>query len=53
LIGFVNAIDWRVIDADTRTVVLHEVVTAVTKLRENQNLAPFDDPLPGNRQMRS
>jgi len=31
----------------TRAVVLHETSTAITKLRESQNLAPLDDPIPG------
>jgi hypothetical protein len=36
----------------TRAVVLHETGTAITKLRESQNLAPLDDPK-GRRQTHS
>jgi len=45
LIGFIGTIDWTAIDARTRSTVLHEVGTAITKFREQQGLPPFDDPL--------
>jgi len=47
LIGFIGAIDWAAIDYQTRLTVLHEVNTAVTKLREKRDFDPIDDPLPG------
>jgi hypothetical protein len=47
LVGFIEAIDWSAIDYQTRLTVLHEVNTAITKLREKHGLDPFDDPLPG------
>src|SRR5262245_11360498 len=46
LVEFVESIDWGAIDADTRAIALHEISTAITKLRESQNLLPFDDPIP-------
>jgi hypothetical protein len=39
--------DWGAVDNETRAVALHEISTAITKLREQHNLKPFDDPLPG------
>jgi hypothetical protein len=50
LLGFIRAQDWRAIDADTRFILLHEINSAVTKLRERHGRAPFDDPLPGKRE---
>src|SRR6516165_4101905 len=46
LIGFVDSIDWASIDYATRLTVLHELNTAVTKVREKRGLEPIDDPLP-------
>jgi hypothetical protein len=46
LIGFVGAIDWSAIDYDTRLTVLHEINSAITKLREKRGLEPISDPLP-------
>ena len=47
LVDFISAQDWTAIDANTRLIALHEISTAITKLREQMNLTPFDDPLPG------
>jgi hypothetical protein len=47
LVNFISSQDWSAIDAETRAVALHEISTAITKLREQHNLKPFDDPLPG------
>jgi hypothetical protein len=47
LIGFISAIDWSGIDHQTRLTVLHELNTAITKLREKRGLDPINDPLPG------
>jgi hypothetical protein len=46
LAGYIRAIDWSEIDYPTRLVVLHEVNSAITKLREKSGLEPIDDPLP-------
>jgi hypothetical protein len=46
LIGFIEAQNWAVIDADTRFTGLHEINAAITALRERNGLAPIDDPLP-------
>jgi hypothetical protein len=45
LIGFVRSIDWTVIDYGVRLVVVHEVNVAITKVREQHGLPPFDDGL--------
>jgi hypothetical protein len=43
LIGFARSIDWAVIDADTKLIVLHEFNAAITKFREKRGLEPIDD----------
>jgi hypothetical protein len=50
LLGFIRGIDWSSADETTRYVVLHEIGHAVVALRERDGLAPFDDPLPGERE---
>jgi hypothetical protein len=47
LVGLVRTVDWTVIDYDSRYVVLHELNTAITKLRERHGLPAIEDPLPG------
>jgi hypothetical protein len=47
LIGYVQSIDWSVIEYDTKLVVIHECNTAITALREKHDLASIDDNLPG------
>jgi hypothetical protein len=47
LIGLVRAIDWAVIDTDTKLTTLHELNAAITKFREKRGLEPIDDALPG------
>jgi hypothetical protein len=47
LIGFVRSVDWASIPYDTRLVVVHEVNTAITKIREKRDLEPINDALPG------
>ena len=49
LVEFIAAQDWSVVDADTRAIALFEISSAIVKLREQQGLPPFDDPLPGAR----
>ena len=46
LVGFIGAIHWSAIDYQTRLTVLHELNTAITKVREKRGLEPIDDPLP-------
>jgi hypothetical protein len=45
LLKFVRTQDWRSIDSATRLILLHEVNTAITALRERNNMVPFDDTL--------
>jgi hypothetical protein len=46
LIEFVRAGDWHRTDPDTRFEILSLINTALTMLREQQGLPPFDDALP-------
>jgi hypothetical protein len=47
LIGFVQSIDWSVIDYTAKLVVLHEFNKAVAAVRAKHRLDPINDPLPG------
>jgi len=47
LIGFARSIDWSAIDYNTKLVVVHELNTVITAIREKHGLVPIDDPLPG------
>jgi hypothetical protein len=49
LLRFIEAQDWAAIDAETRLIALHEINTAICKLRERSGLMPIDDALPGER----
>ena len=43
LLAFLSGVDWGSIDYDTRLIALHELQSAITKLRERHGLPPFDD----------
>jgi hypothetical protein len=47
LVTAVEEIDWRLVDAQVRLVLLHEINTAIADLRSGHGLAPINDPLPG------
>jgi hypothetical protein len=49
LVAFIRAQEWSAIDAQTKFVVLHEINTAITKLRTRNGMAPIDDALWGER----
>jgi hypothetical protein len=49
LVDFIRAQDWSAIDAQTKLVVLHEINTAIAKLRERSGMEPIADALPGER----
>jgi hypothetical protein len=49
LLDFIRAQDWGAIDAQTKLVVLHDINTAITRLRTRNSKAPIDDALPGER----
>ena len=49
LVDFIRAHDWSAIDAQTKLVVLHEINSAITKLRTRNGMAPIDDALWGER----
>jgi hypothetical protein len=48
LVDFISAQDWNTVSADDRLTALHQINTAICKLRERNGL-PLDDPLPGER----
>jgi hypothetical protein len=48
-LAYVRGIDWSAVDYPTRLVILHEVNTAITRMRERNGLYPFDDGVPGER----
>jgi hypothetical protein len=50
LTAYIRGVDWNAIDYPTKLTVLHEINTAITRLRERQGLAPINDPLPGERE---
>jgi hypothetical protein len=45
LVEFIESINWGAIGTRTRATALHETSQAICRLRESQNLPPFDDPL--------
>ena len=47
LVECIKAQDWSAADAHTRLVALHEINSAITRLREKQQLPPIDYALPG------
>jgi hypothetical protein len=47
LVELIDAQDWSAVDANTRLIALHEINTAVVRLRESQKRDPIDDALPG------
>jgi hypothetical protein len=47
LIGFIRAQNWHIVDAQTKLVILHEINTAITKLRTSNGKPPIDDGLWG------
>jgi hypothetical protein len=47
LVEFISVQDWEAVDSATRLVALHEINTAITKLREKRGLDPIADPMPG------
>ena len=49
LIAYVRGINWATVDYSTRLIALHEINTAITRLRERNGMSPFDDGFPGDR----
>jgi hypothetical protein len=49
LLELMRSQTWADVDADTRFELLHLINTKITALREQNNMAPFDDPLPNSR----
>jgi hypothetical protein len=49
LIALLHEFDWSQMDAEVRFVCLHEINSAITKLRERAGLDPIDDALPDQR----
>jgi hypothetical protein len=49
LLAYIRGVDWATVDYRTRLTVLHEVNSAITRLRERNGMDPFDDGVPGER----
>ena len=47
LIELIQARDWSTVGIDAKLVLLHELNTAIERVRRKLGLAPIDDPLPG------
>jgi hypothetical protein len=47
LIELVQARDWSTVAVNTKLVLLHELNTAISRIRRTLKLDPIDDPLPG------
>jgi hypothetical protein len=45
LVAFISAQDWSAMDANTQLIALHEINTAICRLREKRGLEPIDDAL--------
>jgi hypothetical protein len=48
LLAYIRGVDWVMVDYPTRLTVLHEINTAITKLRERSGQEPLDDGFPGD-----
>jgi hypothetical protein len=48
LVAYIRGVDWATVHYPTRLTVLHEVNVAITRLRERNGMAPFDDAMPGD-----
>jgi hypothetical protein len=47
LVAFIETVDWSAVDANTRLIALHEINSAICKVREKRGLDAIDDALPG------
>jgi hypothetical protein len=47
LVDFIAAQDWEKVDAETQLIALHEINTAICRLRERAGQEPIDDGVPG------
>jgi hypothetical protein len=45
LVAFIAAQDWSAVNADTRLIALHQIDTAIMRLREQMDQEPIDDAL--------
>jgi hypothetical protein len=50
LLTLMRSHTWADVDADTRFILLHEINTAITRMREKNGMPPIDDPLPDSRE---
>ena len=46
LVRLIDEVDWRLVNADVRFVILHELNAAIAELCEREGRPPFDDALP-------
>jgi hypothetical protein len=49
LLKFMRTVEWRLVDADTRFTLLHQINGGIISLREREGKLAFDDPLPGEQ----
>jgi hypothetical protein len=49
LLALMRGQTWASVDANTKFVLLHEINSAITAMRERNNIPAIDDPLPHER----
>jgi hypothetical protein len=49
LLALMRSHSWADVDADTRFELLHLINSAITRMREKNNMPAIDDPLPDQR----
>jgi hypothetical protein len=49
LLTLMRSHTWADVDADTRFILLHEINTAITRMREKNGMVVISDPLPHQR----
>ena len=47
LLAYIRGVDWTTVDYPTRLTVLHEINTAIARMRERNGLSFYDDGFPG------
>jgi hypothetical protein len=50
LLNFIREQDWSAVDIEIRFIVLHELNSAIVRLRERNGLDGISDPLPGQKE---
>jgi hypothetical protein len=50
LLAYIRGVDWTTVDANTKFICLHQINAGISNMLESHGMAPFDDPLPGQRE---